>query len=90
MLKTIITEAFFFLSGFTFTSIHDSQDNRGKGEAISLTPPEEKNVFGHRIYGEVILNWRTNDQIMPRWQRSFINEKCIFQYPGHCKSLPED
>ena len=30
-------------------------------------------------YGEVVLNWRTNDQIMPRFGRSFINDKCIFQ-----------
>ena len=37
----------------------------------------ETNFFG-QIYGEVILNGRTNDQIMPRW-RSFINDKCIFQ-----------
>ena len=31
-------------------------------------------------YGEVVLNWRTNDQIMPRFGRNFIiNDKCIFQ-----------
>ena len=65
MLETIITEAIFFLSGFTFTNIHDSQDNQGKGEAISLTPHGEK-IFGHTIYEEVVLNGRTNDQIMPR------------------------
>ena len=35
--------------------------------------------FFWAIYGEVILNGRTNVQIMPRWGRSFINDKCIFQ-----------
>ena len=30
-------------------------------------------------YGEVVLNWRTNYQIMPRFGRSFINDKSIFQ-----------
>ena len=43
----------------------------------------EKNFFlgggGVKIYGEVILNGWINDQIMPRWGRSFINNKCIFQ-----------
>ena len=40
---------------------------------------EETNFFGKKNYGEVLLNWRTNDQIMPRFGRSFINDKCIFQ-----------
>ena len=31
MLETIITEAFLFLSEFSFTSIHDSQDNTREG-----------------------------------------------------------
>ena len=39
----------------------------------------DKNFFGQKNYGEVVLNWRTNDQIMPRFGRSFINDKCIFQ-----------
>ena len=33
---------------------------------------EDKNFFGQN-YGEVVLNWRTNDQIMLRFGRSFIN-----------------
>ena len=37
------------------------------------------NCFGLKKYGEVILNGRTNYQIMSRWGRSFINGKCIFQ-----------
>ena len=36
VLETIITEAIFFLSGSSFTGIHDSQDNRG-GESLSLS-----------------------------------------------------
>ena len=34
----ILIKQFFFLSGFFFTNIHDSQDSSGSGEAISLTP----------------------------------------------------
>ena len=37
-----------------------------------------KTILG-KNYGEGALNWRTNDQIMPRFGRSFINDKCIFQ-----------
>ena len=29
-----------------------------------------KSFFGKRNYGEIFLNWRTNDQIMPRFGRS--------------------
>ena len=37
-------------------------------------------LFRAKKYEEVVLNWRTNDQIMPRFGRSFIiNDKCIFQ-----------
>ena len=39
----------------------------------------DKNFFGIKNYEEVVLNWITNDQIMPKFGRSFINDKCIFQ-----------
>ena len=39
----------------------------------------DKNVFRQKPYGEVVLNWRTNDQIRPRFGRSFINDNYIFQ-----------
>ena len=35
-------------------------------------------LFWAKKYGEVFLNWRTKDQIMPRFGRSFINDKYIF------------
>ena len=38
----------------------------------------ENKRFGETIYGEVILNGGTNDKIMSRWGRSFINNKNIF------------
>ena len=39
-----------------------------------------KYFFGKKNYGEVVLNRSTNDQIMPRFERSFIiNYKSIFQ-----------
>ena len=38
-----------------------------------------KTFLGQKYYGEVVLNWRTNDQIMPRFGRNFINDKGIFQ-----------
>ena len=34
-----------------------------------------KTFWGQKNYGEVVLNWRTNDPIMPRFGRSFINDK---------------
>ena len=37
-----------------------------------------KTFLGKKNYGEVVLNWRTNDQIMPRFGRNFMNDKCIF------------
>ena len=39
----------------------------------------DKNIFGQKYYGEVVLNWRANDQIIQRFGRSFINDKCICQ-----------
>ena len=47
------------------------------------------NFFGQNIYGEVVLNGRTNNHIMPRWERSSINDKCVFQESEHCKSSLE-
>ena len=41
---------------------------------------EDRKLFWAKKLGEVIvLNRRTNDQIMPRFEKSFINNKCIFQ-----------
>ena len=35
---------------------------------------------GQKNDGDFVLNWRTNDQIMPRFERNFIiNDKCISQ-----------
>ena len=42
---------FFFLSGFSFTNIHDSQDSRGrKGGGISLTPL----YYFHPLYSRLL------------------------------------
>ena len=38
----------------------------------------DRKFFGQTNY-EIVLNRRTNDQIMPRFGRSFMNDKCIFQ-----------
>ena len=38
-----------------------------------------RTFLGKKNYGEVVLNRRTIDKIMPRFGRSFINDKCIFQ-----------
>ena len=38
----------------------------------------DKHFWGKYLW-EVVLNRRTNDQIMATWARSFINDKCIFQ-----------
>ena len=37
----------------------------------------EKTFSGQKIYRDVVLR-RTNDQIMQRFGRSFINDECIF------------
>ena len=39
----------------------------------------QKLFWRKTFYGEVVLNWRTNDHIMPTFGRSFIIDKCIFQ-----------
>ena len=79
MLKTVITEVTFFLSGFSFMNIHNSQNNREKGGEGYLFNSWGTNVFEQIIYWEVVLKERTNDQIVPMWERGFINDKCIFQ-----------
>ena len=73
---TIITEAFFW---FTVMKIHDSQGITKDGGGYFFNSSWGTNFFRQKIYGEVVLSGRTNDQIMPKWVRSFINDKCIFQ-----------
>ena len=41
----------------------------------------QKLLGGKKNYGEVVLNRRTNNAIMSRFGRSFVNDKCIFQLP---------
>ena len=79
MFETIITEAF-FLPRFAFTNIHDSQEKTtvGRGRCDLFNSSWWTNVFGQKIYGEFVLNGKTNDQIMSKWGRSFIMIKCIF------------
>ena len=38
-----------------------------------------KTFLCKKNYGEVVLNWRTNHHIMPRFVRSFKNDKFILQ-----------
>ena len=38
-----------------------------------------KSFFKQKIYGEVILNGKNFDQIMSKWERSFINDKFNYQ-----------
>ena len=47
---------------------------------------------GQKNDGEVVLNWRTNDQIMPRFGRNFIiNDKCMhFPVGPNTKTSLED
>ena len=50
----------------------------------------EQKLLGQKNYGEVVLNRRTNDQIMARF-RSFMSEKCIYSRPNlNTKSSLED
>ena len=43
--------------------IYHGKNNGGNDDYCE----KRTNFFGQRIYGEVILNGRTNDQIIPRW-----------------------
>ena len=70
MLETIITQDFFYYLGLlalTFTI--DRTTVEGGGYLFNSS--WGTNFFWQRIYGEVILNGTTNDQIMPRWGGSF-------------------
>ena len=67
---------FFFLSGIVFRGIHDTQDNTER-ERLSLELLMRSNLFVQIIYGEVFQNGRTNDQIMPRWEKGFKYDKCF-------------
>ena len=51
----------------------------GKGGGYLFNSSWGPNFFGQRIYGEVILSANSNYKIIPRWGRSFMNDKCIFQ-----------
>ena len=44
------------------------------------------NVFEQSIYGEVIPNGKTIDQVIPHLGTSLINDKRIFKKFEHCKS----
>ena len=80
MFKTIITEATFFSIWLFFHEpsrwIHRTTGEEGDYPFNSLWGT---NYFGQTVYGEVILNGRTNDRITQKWGRSFINDVCIFQ-----------
>ena len=50
MMQMYILFCFFFLSGFSFTSIHDSQDSRGRGGYLfnsSLPLPPASQALRH-------------------------------------------
>ena len=56
-----------------------SNNNGGIVELLIPTFFRKKPLMrGQKLFGDVVLNWRTNYQIMPRFGRSFINDKCIF------------
>ena len=60
------------------------KSNNNGGIVELLTPTFFPKKVSHEVkktflckknYGEVVLNWRTNYQIMPRFGRSFVNDK---------------
>ena len=59
-------------------SLHDTLPLEYKGIISKISFSLRKKYFGQKIYGEIILNGKTNDQILLRWGRSFINNKCLF------------
>ena len=53
---------------------------KSNGGIVELLLLRGQKLFWVKNYEQVVLNWRTNGQIMPRFGRSFIiNDKCIFQ-----------
>ena len=61
--KTVSTilKIFFFLSGFSFTNIYSSQESRGMGEAVSLTP-----LFHfHPLYRHFYINRAITAELQP-------------------------
>ena len=51
----------YFLFRYSFTNIHDSQDNRGRGEAISLTPL----YHFHPLHRHVDTSWTITAESSP-------------------------
>ena len=52
---------FFFLSEFSFTNIHDSQDTRGRGGGIYLTPP----YHFHPLHRHLDISWAITAESSP-------------------------
>ena len=46
----LICEGVFFLSGFSFTTNHESQDSRGMVKGISLTPHYHLHLLHRQLY----------------------------------------
>ena len=59
----------------------------GEGRRYLYSSSCGTKILGQIIYGEVILNGRTNDQTMLRWGRSLINDTCIFQYSSNLNTV---
>ena len=79
MLETIITEAILFLDIWVFFREHSrfTRQRGGIGGGYLFNISWGTNFLVQIICGVVILNWKTNDQII--WERSCINDKYIFQ-----------
>ena len=41
---------------------------------------KEQKLFWIKNYADIVLNEGTNDQIMPRFRRSLMNNKRVFKY----------
>ena len=71
MLETIITEAFFLYPDLVLQTFAIDRTTWEVGGYLFNTSLET-NLFGQKIYGEVILNESINDQIMSSWGRSLL------------------
>ena len=95
MLETIITEAFFPTWVYFHKHSRFTGQREREGEWGYLFNYSWGKVFWTKNLWGVIPNGSTNDQTMPRWRRSFINDKCIFQWrlnlnTVHCGRLSLD
>ena len=74
---------YFFLSGFSFTNIHESQDFRGRGGGISLTP----HYHFQPLHRHLDISRAVTAESSPLHIASSQTRTGDLWFPSECKSL---